>query len=181
MKRTCERMKRGPSGLKRCASYGAAPEKNQAALTKRFPYMQISFDILLADDDVEEDLKDPDEPARRRYAQQFLKKFKEGAGWFSIADKEIAKLSKMLGFKCKVFDSETGEVHGVETVNDVRKLWEAIEAVHGGGDDIIYLDWYVEVGNFWMFPEGYNGPRYLYGCAMSETCWEEWLEEQGAL
>lgn len=151
-------------------------------LKKNFPDMRIVFDIVLEDDNVDEDLANADEPKRQAYAKKFLKKFDEGAGWFQIADEEIAKASKELGFKLKVFDSESGEVHGVRSLGDVLKLWEAIGRAHGGGDDIIYLDQYVDIGNFLMFPEGFNGPRYPYACATTMgMCWEEWLEEQGAL
>lgn len=194
--RKCKRFRRGPSGLRRCASYGAAKgtKSKKAVLSKTFPDMRIIFSIEPEDYNVEEDLSGENGPEWQAYARKWLKKFNEGAGWSRIQDEEIPKLSKWLGFYCKVYDSESGTVstgegwvvqqqfkrkgrklRTVETLGDVLKLWEAIGRVHGGGDDYIYLDQYVEVGNFLLFPEGFNGPRYEY------ADWDEWLEEQGAL
>jgi hypothetical protein len=201
MGRKCKRFKKGPSGLKRCASYGATKgatkgrKSKKAVLSKTFPDMRIVFNIEFEDYNLEEDLA-----SGNPYAKQFLKKFDEGAGWSRIQDEEMATLSKLLGFYCKATDSESGEVstgegwvvqqrfksagrklHTVETLGDVLKLWEVIARTHGGGDDYIYLDQYTNADNFLLFPEGFNGPRYRYGCGLGEPCWEDWLEEQGAL
>ena len=150
---------------------GGTPMTKKQAMP--LPHVQIFFGITLEDDNIADDLKNTREPARQAYARKWQEEFAEGAGWPQMQNEELVKLEKILGFKVGNVDSEGGEIFGVETVGDVLKIYKAIRSHRGGGDDIIYFDQYLDVGNFILFPEGVTGPRYEF------DGWDDFFEGYG--
>lgn len=68
---------------------------------------------------------------------------------------------------------------GVETVEQVKAVFDFIGREHGGGDDIIFKGFYTELRYFVFFPEGINGPRYGAGGGIANLpCIDEFFEPE---
>jgi hypothetical protein len=128
-----------------------------------FPHLMVAFDIVFEEDNLTEDLSGANGPEAERYARAFLEKFNEGAGWATIEFEELRRLFILLELKDAKydFDSEYGDIKNLD-FEDVGTLWNKIMFNSGGGVDEIYLDQYVTVRGFQLFPWGYSSDENLF-------------------
>jgi hypothetical protein len=157
----------------------AAPRKRVKAQTFDPRKAMIYFDLVFEDYNFEEDQEN--DPKR---AERFLKL---GGGDPSKAALKAEQLAMKEAQKILKVKRIGNEGHGsggelvckisVDSVEEARKIFDKVEAEHGGGDDVVYLDApYMAMQGFTLFPQGVNGPQYRLGGSSREDIDDFWDE-----
>lgn len=163
----------------------------------------VYFDLHFSEDNYEEDkelAKDPQNEGNADNIRRFVALGNdEGMAAHEAEIKAMAEILQMIAEfqKEKYGDDEVNrglsrlstEGHDeydnlickipVYNIQEVRDIFEFVQRRSGGGEDEIYLDHYMQAGQFRLYPDGVNDKSY----SLKGHCYngdiEEWLEEQG--